>query len=149
MATPNMNTQASEEQIVYAKILEKGMFTGLALMVITFVLYVFRIVPPMIPRYEIANYWRMPVKEYLEAINNNYLHLAHPPTGWAWIYLINKGDFLNFIPIAILSGITIMCYLVIVPTLLRKKDTAYVVMCLAEAAILTLAASGLLTAGGH
>jgi len=60
---------------------------------------------------------------------------------------VGKGDFLNFIGIAMLGGATIICYLAIVPTLLRKKDTAYVVMSILEVCVLTLAASGLLAAG--
>ena len=42
---------------------------------------------------------------------------------------------------------TIVCFLGIVPTLVRKKDKAYVVMALLEVAILTLAASGILAVG--
>ena len=37
-------------------------------------------------------------------------------------------DYLNFVGIAILSGLTILCYLVILPILIRKKDNAYVVI---------------------
>lgn len=142
-------TQASPEQIIYANVLEKGMYLGLLLLFITFAIYVFGIMPPAIPLNEVANYWRQDVHSYLVAINDNFLHREKLVTGWGWLALVGKGDFLNFIPIAILSGITIICYITIIPTLLARKDTAYVVMCILEAAILTLAASGLLAVGGH
>ena len=81
------------------------------------------------------------------AVNTNFLHQAHPPTGWAWLKLLGKSDFLNFLPIAILSGITIMCYAVIVPVFKRKGEKAYMIMAIVEVIILALAASGLLKAG--
>ena len=83
----------------------------------------------------------MPVKEYLKATN---IHI-----GWSWIYLLGKGDFLNFMGIAFLSGITIICYMRIIPILFRKKDTVYAVLAIIEVLVLTLAASGVLKAGGH
>jgi hypothetical protein len=144
-----LTAQASEEQVVYANVLEKGMYIGLLLLVITFAIYIFGIMPPAVPLNEIAGYWGMNVDSYLAAINQNFLMLDHAPTGWSWLKLLGRGDFLNFIGVAILSGVTILCYLAIVPTLLRKNDFAYVVMALLEVAILTLAASGILTSGGH
>jgi len=38
---------------------------------------------------------------------------------------------------------------VILPILIKKKDTAYVVIAIAEVLVLSLAASGLLKVGGH
>jgi hypothetical protein len=73
--------------------------------------------------------------------------MDHPPTGWAWITMLGRGDFLNFVGIVILGGVTIVCYLAIVPTLARKKDHAYLVMTLLEALVLALAASGILAVG--
>ena len=142
-----MTTRATDEQLLYAKILEKGMLIGLAMMFITFGLYVFGIMKPAVPVNEIAGYWNQPVHDYLVAINNNFLHLDHLVTGWSWVKLIGYGDFINFIPIAILSGVTIICYLAIAPGLFKRGDKAYAIMALAEAAILALAASGLLMVG--
>ena len=145
--TVKMTTQATEEQLLYANILSKGMLVGLLLLFVTFALYVFGIMPPAIPVTEISGLWNQPVHDYLVAINQNYLHLDHLPTGWSWVKLIGKGDFINFIPVAILSGVTIICYLAIVPGLFKRGDKTYAIMALAEAAILTLAASGLLAVG--
>jgi len=147
MTAPKITAKATEEQLLYANILEKGMLIGLLLMFITFALYVFRIMPAAVPLADISSYWSQPVHEYLVEINNNFLQWDHLPTGWSWIKLIGKGDFLNFVPIAILSGVTIVCYLAIVPGLFRRGDKAYAIMALAEAAILALAASGLLAVG--
>ncbi len=65
---------------------------------------------------------------------------CNAPTGWHWAALVGKGDYLNFVGIAMLSGLTILCYLVILPILFRKKDTAYVVIAIVE--VLVLVARG-------
>ena len=144
----DQKTQATHEQLLYATILEKGMYFGLLAMFITFALYVFGILKPVVPLEEISGYWSQPVHEYLEAIKVNFLQdWNHAPTGWSWLSLSAKGDFLNFIPVAILSGVTIFCYLAIVPGLFSRGDKAYGIMAIAEAVILALAASGLLAVG--
>jgi hypothetical protein len=147
MPERKITAKASDEQLLYANILEKGMMIGLILMFITFALYVFGIMPSVVPLDKIADYWNQPVHLYLEVIKTDFLNWEHHPTGWTWLRLVGNGDFLNFVPIAILSGVTIVCYLSIVPGLFRRGDKAYAIMALAEAAILALAASGLLAVG--
>jgi hypothetical protein len=149
MTEIKIQKSATPEQLLYADILEKGMFFGLALIIVTFILYLTGIMSPAVPLDQIAGYWALPVKQYLVAINANFLHLAHPPTGWVWMTLLAKGDFLNFLPIAILGGVTIVCYIAIIPGLFKRGDKAYAIMAIAEVLILTLAASGFLSAGGH
>lgn len=144
-----MKPTATAEQILYAKILEIGMYFGLGLLFVTFALYVFGIMKPAVPLSEIATYWSQDVHSYLVAINTNFLHLEELPIGWAWLKLIGRGDFINFVPIAILSGVTVVCYIAIIPGLFQRGDKAYAVIAIAEAAILILAASGLLAVGGH
>jgi len=134
-------TKASEEQIAYAKVLNIGMWFGLALLIITFFVYISGVLPSYVPINDLPKYWTMRVHDFNVALN--------APTGWGWASLVGKGDYLNFIGIAILSGLTILCYLVILPILARKKDRAYVVIAIAEVLVLSLAASGLLKVGGH
>lgn len=133
--------EARPEQVLYANILEKGMYLGLAILLITFVLYAFGIMKPYIPKAEIFRYWNQSVTDYL--------HMANIEAGWAWVGMLKYGDFVNFIGIAILAGVTIICYLSIVPTLFRSNDKIYAVLALLEAIILTVAASGILGSGGH
>ena len=135
------STKASEEQIAYAKILNIGMFLGLALIVVTFIIYMSGILSSFIPPQEIPKYWGMASKDFI--------HSMGAPTGWGWVAMVSKGDYLNFIGIAFLAGLTILCYLVILPILIRKKDTPYIVIAIIEVAVLVLAASGILKSGGH
>ncbi|NIR17565.1 MAG: hypothetical protein GWN86_28115, partial [Desulfobacterales bacterium] len=129
------------EQVLYANILNKGMLIGLIGLVVTFILYGAGVLEPKIPLEEVQNYWVMPVSDYLE---QSGIH-----AGWAWLGNLGYGDMLNFVPIAFLAGLTIVCYLAIVPGLLRKKDTTYVVLAIIEVLVLCVAASGILGSGGH
>lgn len=133
--------EATPEQLLYAKILERGMYLGLLILLITFGLYAFGIMDPYIPLDKISDYWHMNVNDYLEH--------AKIQDGWSWVGMIKYGDFVNFIGIAILAGVTILCYAAVVPTLLKNKDTVYAIIAILEVIVLTVAASGILGAGGH
>ncbi len=132
---------ATEEQIAYARVLDLGMKMGLVAIIVTFMIYLSGVFQPHVPVSELPKTWGMPVKEYLK-INN--IH-----TGWSWLRMLGKGDFLNFIAIAFLAGVTIICYVRIIPILFRKKDTVYGLLAILEVLVLVLAASGILKSGGH
>ncbi len=136
-----------DEQLLYARILETGVYIGLTILVVTFALYVFGVVEPAVPLEDLPTYWSMNVHDYLSTINAEHLHRAHLVTGWSWIAVLNKGDYLNFSGIVLLSGVTVACYVGIVPTLLRKRDFVYAAFAVVESLILALAASGVLNVG--
>ncbi|MEK6697751.1 MAG: DUF1634 domain-containing protein, partial [Nitrospirota bacterium] len=136
----NAKTKASEEQMAYAGVLNIGMWLGLAVLVMTFFVYISGVLPSFVPIDDLPKYWTMRAHDFNAALN--------APTGWGWAAHVGQGDYLNFVGIAMLSGLTILCYLVILPILIRKKDTAYVVIAVVEILVLSLAASGLLKTGG-
>jgi len=140
-AAKEMKAGPTEEQLIYANLLNKGMILGLVGIVVTFVIYVFGILPPAVPKKDLPVYWTHSVHHYLEK--------AGVEAGWNWISQLGKGDMLNFAPIAFLGAITIFCFLAIVPNLFRKKDTLYGVLAIIEVLVLVVAASGILGAGGH
>lgn len=135
----NKSTQATEEQLVYAGLLNWGMKIGMLILLVTFAIYMFGIAKPHVPVEDLPKYWSMSVHEYVEETGVK--------TGWGWIDMVAKGDILNFIGIAFLSAVTIVCYLRIVPILLRKGDKVYAILALLEVVILALAASGILKSG--
>lgn len=136
-----LKSEATEEQILYANILNVGMLIGLIGLAICFILYSTGILSPLIPLEEVSAYWQLSVHEYLEE--------SGIKAGWNWIQNLNNGDMLNFLPIALLSLLTVVCYLAILPGLIRKKDTAYIILCILEVIVLAVAASGILGSGGH
>jgi hypothetical protein len=174
----NEKTKASEEQLIYANILNYGMWFGLAVLTVSFLMYIFSILPNYVPINDLPKYWSMKSKDYLfvmahieenkakEAVAligmckkapegqkpaecKEIAEQGHKMAGWSWLHRLGKGDYLNFIGVAILAGLTILCYLAIIPTFIRKKDTAYLVIAIVEVVVLALAASGLMKTGGH
>ena len=135
-----MALKATEEQVLYAKILNIGMLIGLIGLVVAFIIYSTGILEPLIPLEKVQSYWILSVHEYLEQ--------SGIQAGWAWFGKLQFGDMLNFLPIAFLSLLTIVCYIAIIPGLIRKKDTAFVVIAILEIIVLAVAASGILGTGG-
>ena len=136
-----ISVKASGEQMLYANILNKGMIVGIVILLLTYAVYVSGILPTFIPVEDVPKTWHKSVAEYV--------HDYDAPTGWGWSNFLGKGDYLNFVGIAILAATTILCYIAIVPGLLRKKDTVLVVIVILEILVLCFAASGILKSGGH
>ncbi len=127
----------SDKQLAYAKLLDISVKSASLILVLFFVIYIFEATSPDIPLSELPHYWHLPLEEYLQQTNYN--------AGWSWLGLLSKSDFLNYIPLVLLAGISILCYIRIIPILAAKKDKWYIVIAIAEIAILILAASGVLT----
>jgi hypothetical protein len=127
------------EQIRYAGVLEKGMYVGLLCLFVTFAVYVSGIMKPYIPLGELPGHWSKPVHEYLPE--------AGIDPGWGWVKKLGYGDFVNFTGIVILGGTTVVCFLAIVPLLLKERDFLYAALALLEALVLVVAASGIIAVG--
>ena len=132
---------ATEAQILYANILNAGMLIGLISLVLIFILYVTGIFTLFIPLEKVQTFWVLSVHEYLEK--------SGVQVGWAWFGELQYGDMLNYIPIAFLSLLTIICYITLIPGLIRKKDTTYTIIAILEIIVLLVAASGILGTSAH
>jgi len=130
---------ATREQLVYAAALDIGMRAGLAILVATFVVYVSGLLAPHVPFEDLPDYWGLSVTEYLEA--------ARVPWGWSWLGLAFTGDYLNFVGIAFLSGVTIVCYARILLYPIKNRDFVFAGIIAAQIFVLLLAASGLFVVG--
>ncbi len=133
--------KASPEQVTYANLLFYGCWGGLALMAATYLVYVSGLVTPHIPLDKVPLLWSEPVGTYLE--------LGKVPHGWGWTALIARGDFLNFLGIVLLAGMTIVCYIPLIPAYLKRKETTFALLALAEILVLLVAASGIVGGGAH
>lgn len=130
---------ATEEQLIYANILGNGRKIGLAGIIVAFVIYLSGIVSPKMPLSNVPKYWHLPSGEFMKTVG------LQP--GWSWVGMYHYGDMLNFFGVAILGVISIVCYLAIVPKLMRKKDITYVAIALLEVVVLLFAASGIVHIG--
>ena len=139
MATETPKT--APEQVAYANLLFYGSWSAIAILVITYLIYISGIMGSYVPLEKITYYWSHPVHDYLTEMN--------VPTGWGWVGLLGHGDFLNFIGIVILAGMTIVCCLRVLPFYLAAKDTVFAVIVVLEVVVLCLGASGIFGSGGH
>ena len=131
--------QQSPEQLRYARLLDWGTRVGLVLLIVSFVAYVLGLAEAHVPPERLPQIWQHPVGRYLE--------LTGSPTGWGWLALVHRGDIAGLVGIAVLAGCSVLCLLAHVPMYLRRGDRAYAALCVAEAAVVVLAASGVLAAG--
>ncbi len=138
---PTQSLKPMGEQITYANLLFLGAWTGILLMLITYLIYITGIISPHVDIALIIQNWDKAVNEYLQNTRS--------PQGWGWLYLLHKGDFINFIGIALLAVLTIICYLFLIVGYKKRNDWVYLFICLLEVAVLAVAASGILGTGGH
>ncbi len=129
------------EQIIYANILGLGANLGILIMAVTYILYVTGVIGSHIELETVVRNWHLNVQDFI--------HATDSPYGWGWVGLLGKGDYLNFIGMALLALLTIVCYLVLLPGFVRRKDWTYFSICLVEVVVLSLAASGIFGSGGH
>ena len=141
MTDMNDNEHISVEQRRYAMLLGWGTRSGLAVLTVVFLAYVFGWMPAYVPVEQLPNLWSLPVDEYLKQTGL--------PTGWAWLTLIGNGDFASLVGIAWLSGCSLICLVAVIPIYARRKDRVFVTICVAALAVQLLAASGMLGTGGH
>jgi len=133
--------ETPREQILYANILFYGCWLGIFVMIVTYFLYVFGLLEPHVPLQRISQCWAEPVGKYVEG--------SGIPLGWGWVALLGKGDFLNFVGIVFLAGLTVLCFLTLVPAYVAQKRWIFAAIATIEVLVLILAASGILATGGH
>ena len=128
------------EQQRYADLLVWGTRAGLVVVLLGFVAYVSGQVAPQVPLHRLPELWTLSLDQYLAQTGT--------PTGWGWLSLLQRSDFFSLGGIALLAGCSVLCLLSLVPLHAARGDKAFVFVCLADAAVVLLAASGILT-GGH
>jgi hypothetical protein len=130
---------SSPEQRLYARWLDVGTKIGFAALVITFLVHAFELVPPGIALEHLPRYWHLPVDEFIA--------MTGAPRGWTWVARLGEGDLLNFVGVAILGLVTIVCYARVMPLFARNREWVFVAICLLEIAVLAAAAAGIAGAG--
>jgi hypothetical protein len=132
-------TTQPPEQLRYASWLDWGSRVGLAVLAAVFLAYGVGLVEPHVPHRRLPEVWNLSVSGFIAATGM--------PTGWGWLALAYRGDVANLIGIAMLTGCSLLALLALLPLYARRGDRPYLVMVLAQIAVLVLAASGVLTSG--
>lgn len=131
--------EQSPEQVLYARLLDWGTRVGLLVLIVVFVAYGAGFADPHVPHERLPEVWNLPVSQFLEATGL--------PAGWGWLRFAHRADIANLIGIGLLAGCSLVALLALVPLYLRRGDRLYAALCVAEIAVVVLAASGVLTAG--
>jgi len=137
MARDDSAARVPVEQRRYARLLDGAAKCGSVLLVAGFFAYVLGWVPAHVPVDQLAGLWSLPLHEYL--------HATGTPSGWGWIVHLPKGEFASLAGTEILAGCSLLCLLAIIPIYARRGDRVYAALCVAQIALLLLAASGVLT----
>lgn len=127
------------EQLSYARWLEWGTRAGLGLLLLCFAAYLSGLLPSQVPVSQLPDLWSLPVGTYLQRTGT--------PAGWGWLALAAHGDIANLLGIALLAGCSLPPLLALVPLYASRGDRVYAGLCLAQVAVLVLAASGVLRVG--
>jgi hypothetical protein len=122
----------SEEQEVYARWLAWGTRIALLVLIASFLAYALALRDPLLPPQELAKLWAFPVDHYIAA--------SGAPTGWGWLQLLHKSDYLIFLAVAMLGLVTVVCYARIVPMLFRQGERWRAVIGIAQMTVLLAAA---------
>lgn len=139
MSAHERSTGVSDQQLLYARLLDWGAKIGFTVLVAGFVNYMLGLLPPHVPVETLPELWSLPLADYLARTST--------PTGWKWVVLLAKGEFPGLVGIAILSGCSLVCLVAVAVIYARRGDRVYATICALEIAVLVLAASGVLTAG--
>jgi hypothetical protein len=123
------------DRLIYARWLGVGTRIALTLLIATFAVYALGLMPPLVPLRELPELWRLPVGEFIAATG--------APTGWGWLARLGAGDYLNLVGVAFLGGVSIVCYVRIIPHYWREGDRALAWLAAAQILVLLAAASGL------
>jgi hypothetical protein len=126
-------------ELTYARWLRWCARVALAVLVATFLAYLFRLAPPLVSLERLPEVWSLPVDRYVAATG--------APTGWGWLERLGYGDYANMLGVAMLCLVTVVCYLRVLPSFFRRGEKALGVIALLQVAVLLAAASGLLAAG--
>lgn len=132
----NKQQHASEAQLGYANVLCHGVRIAFVLMVATFCIYIFDLIPPKVPIAELINHLQKPAEEYSADLGL--------PLGWGWVKLLPASDYLNYVGITLLSGLTVVALIRLLPSYIKSKNVAYVAIISLELVVLLTAASGVL-----
>ena len=127
------------EQNIYARWLAVGTRIGLAWLAVSFAVYMLALLDPHVPHSDLPRLWKLPVDQYVAA--------SGAPTGWNWITLLHRGDYLNFIGVALFAGISVLCYARIVPLFIARGECGRALIAVLQILVLVAAASGVLIVG--
>jgi hypothetical protein len=127
-------------QDVYALWLDVATRVCFFVSLAAFLLYASGALEPQVPLQRLAELSRLPVARFIEVTGE--------PTGWGWVAFVGRADYLNLAAVTLFAIVTFVCYLRVIPRLLRAGERLQAAIAIAQVVVLAAAASGWLTGGG-
>ena len=126
-------------QVTYARWLDRATRIGFVVSLAAFLVYVSGLVEPFVPLERLPQLWSLPASRFVA--------LTGEPTGWGWLTLLARSDFLNLGAVALFGFVTLACYARIVPVLFAAGERLQAWIALAQVVVLVAAAAGVFTGG--
>lgn len=120
--------------LAYARVLALGAHLGLALLLLTFAYYVSGLGQPLLPLQQLPELWTRSAAEVLRSSGMG--------GGWSWVAHVAHGDIAGLAGIAVLAACPLPALLLLAWRYGRRGERLQAALCLAQLAVLLLAASG-------
>jgi apolipoprotein N-acyltransferase len=124
------------DELRYARLLRPGAVVALAILAVTFTIYLTGLRRAHVPPGEMDRYWSMPTEEYLREVG------LRP--GWAWTSRAHLADYANYFGIYLLAALPAIAYASLLPIFLKRRQWVLAGIVLVQLAIMAVAASGIL-----
>ena len=126
-------------QATYARWLDAATRVGFAVSLAAFLVYVTGVVEPFVPLEQMPQLWGLSAARFAEVTGE--------PTGWGWLTLLARSDYLNLAAVALFGVVTLVCYVRIVPLLFAAGERLQAWIAIAQVLVLAAAAAGVFTGG--
>jgi len=134
-ATDNAKREDRER---YARGLGFGVRIALAALLCTFAAYASGWLAPLVPFDRLPRLLTLPVGEYLRR--------SGMPTGWDWLRFGFAENWLTA-SIALLLSVSTLCLVTLAAAYARRKDWVFLIITVAQIAVLATAAAGVFSLG--
>jgi hypothetical protein len=114
----------SDPQEVYARWLDALTYVAFAFAAVALALYLSGALAPFVSPQALVELWRLPVDEYLAR--------AGAPSGWAWLPLVGRGDYLNLAGVCLFALISLVCCARVTPAFLRRGEPLHAALAAAQ-----------------
>jgi hypothetical protein len=127
------------EQALYARWLARGTRLSLVAMVLGYVTYVMGWLPAAMPPGEVARRWGLSAADFVAA--------SGVGAGWGWVWRLPDAQSLALGGVALLAACSLPALVGLVQAFRARDDQRCAMLAAAQAAVIVLAASGLVAFG--
>jgi hypothetical protein len=127
-------------QSTYAGLLRRLVSIGLALLFVMFAIYASGVAPSELPIEDVPAIWSMSAADLADMTGSR--------SGWSWASSLDNGSTLAFAALVFFPASAILLIIIAGFLYLRQNILPYTLICFLEAAILIVAAAGII-GGAH